>query len=136
MHFIEDVLRGFGFHVQLIITCVTSTTFTIEVNGVGHGYFEGKRGLRQGDPMSPLLFVLGNMGSISRVMEALTHFSNATGLLANQEVDKDYLWGKTDEKRKIMLVAWEKICTLMALTLEYCLCWKIVMAIGYKTGLT
>jgi len=49
-NFINNVLKGFGFlvyFVKLIMTCVTSTTFTIKVNGVGHGYFEGKMGLRE-----------------------------------------------------------------------------------------
>lgn len=36
--FIEEALRGFGFpqyFVQLIVTCITSTKFTIKVNGEG-----------------------------------------------------------------------------------------------------
>lgn len=59
--FLEDVLKGYGFpmpFIQLIMMCVTTITFTIKVNGAGYGYFEGKGGLKQGDPMSLLLFVL------------------------------------------------------------------------------
>ena len=59
--FVEKVLHCFGFHdtwIQWVMQCVSTTSFSILINGSLFGFIRPRRGVRQRDPLSPFLFVL------------------------------------------------------------------------------
>ncbi|KAJ9536539.1 hypothetical protein OSB04_un000291 [Centaurea solstitialis] len=69
--YLFQMLNGFGFHpvmIKWIREMVTSPSFSIVLNGETYGHFLGKRGIRQGDPLSPYLFTL--------IMEGFTMIMN------------------------------------------------------------
>jgi hypothetical protein len=61
--FILAILSKLGFHstwINWIRMCITSPSFSILLNGSPYGTFIPERGLRQRDPFSPFLFILGS----------------------------------------------------------------------------
>ncbi|XP_074271256.1 uncharacterized protein LOC141595185 [Silene latifolia] len=68
--FVRGMMEAMDFpemFTSRVMECVYTPTFSISLNGGTFGFFKGRRGLRQGEPMSPLLFTLC-MDYLSRII--------------------------------------------------------------------
>ena len=71
--FLEKIMSRMGFHqkwISLMTECISTVSYSILVNGEPHGYIKPSRGLRQGDPLSPYLFLLCAEGLHSLINKA------------------------------------------------------------------
>lgn len=69
--FLLKVLEKSGFHpnwISWIWSCTSTPYCSMLVNGSPQGFFSTSRGIRQGDPLSPFLFII--------IVEALKHMIN------------------------------------------------------------
>lgn len=85
--FIKCVLATLGFHdkfITLILECVTSASYSFLINDVVLGSVIPQRGIRQGDPLSPYLFIL-----CSEVLTELCSKAQRDGRLPGVKIAKN-----------------------------------------------
>ena len=73
--FLEKVMEKMGIDniwISLICSCIQTISFSVLVNGEPCGNFTPKRGLHQGDPLSPYLFLLCAGGLHSLIQQTKT----------------------------------------------------------------
>lgn len=63
--FLQRIMKKMGFHstcIGWISKCIRFATYFVLVNGEPKGHITPTRGIRQGDPLSPYLFLLCSEG--------------------------------------------------------------------------
>ena len=59
--FLKAAMTKMGFArrwIDLIMECVLTPTYSVLLNGILSGYIKPTRGIHQGDPFSPYLFLI------------------------------------------------------------------------------
>jgi len=89
--FLFAALRQLGFHqkwINWIKECVTTVSYSVIVNDEVCGFFHPTRGLRQGDPLSPYLFLIC-MEVLTRVLRKAQQKKKASiGFKINPSAEK------------------------------------------------
>ncbi|KAA3466249.1 reverse transcriptase [Gossypium australe] len=69
-----DFVKQMGFEsrwIELIMKCVTTASYAVIINGNRGRNFQPTRGLRQGDPLSPFLFLICSEGLSALMRSAM-----------------------------------------------------------------
>ncbi|XP_071912424.1 uncharacterized mitochondrial protein AtMg01250-like [Coffea arabica] len=73
-NFLDAVMEKMGFCMlwrHWIMNCLTSVTYSFNINGQPMGYITPMRGIRQGNPLSPYLFLLCSEGFSNLLRQAI-----------------------------------------------------------------
>eukprot|EP00253_Pinus_taeda_P034952 PITA_34952 len=82
--YIRLLLTHLGFNysfISWIMGCITNVSFVVLINGAASPFFKSQRGLRQGCPLSPLLFLL-----VAKGLSRLIHQARRTDKIKGIEV--------------------------------------------------
>ena len=74
LDYLKGIMLKMGFYqrwVDLIMAGIMSTSYSVLVNGVPSGFIKPSRGIRQGDPLSPYIFLLCSEGFFALLRNAV-----------------------------------------------------------------
>eukprot|EP00253_Pinus_taeda_P036198 PITA_36198 len=80
--YLRLLLTHLGFNysfISWIMGCITNVSFAVLINGAASPFFKSQRGLRQGCPLSPLLFLLVAEG-LSRLIHSARRSNKIKGI--------------------------------------------------------
>ena len=89
--FLLYLLQRCGFPIRWrnwIRFCISTVHFSILINGCPSGFFASSQGLRQGDPLSPLLFVVV-MEALSQLMDRAVAGGSFSGFLVGNQAGSE-----------------------------------------------
>ncbi|XP_042944540.1 uncharacterized protein LOC122278417 [Carya illinoinensis] len=87
--FLRKVMVKMGFNsrwVNLVMQCISTVSYSILVNGNPQGSFNPSRGIRQGDPLSPYLFIL-----VSEVLSSLLNHAEVSKVIHGFQISRGKL---------------------------------------------
>ncbi|GKA08676.1 RNA-directed DNA polymerase, eukaryota [Tanacetum coccineum] len=142
--FVDDMLNKFGFGERWrtwIQSCLRSSRGSILVNGSPTEEFQFFRGLKQGDPLSPFLFIL-IMESLHISFQRMVDAGMFTGIKINSMVNLSHLFYVDDA---IFLSQWSELnidllvrvldCFFRASGLRINMCKSKIMGVNVEDGM-
>ena len=84
--FLQGIMQKLGFDqrwVQLAMETITTTSYSVFINGEPKGFITLSRGIRQGEPLSPYLFLLCAKG-LSALLHKAVENREINGIMSSQ----------------------------------------------------
>ncbi|KAL0355683.1 UNVERIFIED_CONTAM: hypothetical protein Sradi_4015200 [Sesamum radiatum] len=131
--FLYSVLLAMGFpprFIYLIRNALENCWFTVLINGETAGFFKSTKGLRQGDPLSPAVFILA-AEALSRVLDYVFKSNPSMSYHTNYRISVTHL-SYADDAGSMLISHIEVDSSSSRVFLLLCLfiCYKFVILLG------